>query len=741
MCCVTSINVFPKKTTINVGEWFEDVDIDFGCAGDCCSDIVWYSDNPCVASVNAANGRIYGISAGTARIYATVKDECNISDYITVTVNGTVHIASLAQGLSVRRGDCAILTADILPKNATEKGVVWSSDNECVATVHGGAVHGVMVGTAKITVKSKTDPRISASCTVKVTKDIPVTYISVRLSSASVLKGKYVYASEQVYPHNATCKCVTWESSDTSVASVNPVSGTVITRKAGTVTIRAKAQDGSGVVGEATLTVKPPITVTSITVCPASVNVNVGSSTRLNADVYPCNAQEKKIRWSSENCNIADVDPYTGCVCGKSAGTTYIYANAQDGSGVSGYCEVTVRSVDVTGISLSEASYTLEAIGATKKLYPTVYPNNATNKSVTWSSSDNSVVSVNQDGRIKAESTNGKSVASAVITATTNDGDYKASCIVYVDTREKVTVEKDGSFNKITFASGKVWRCINCDMINNDANAQDNTLQNRLWKNTYENIVTDDYGNTGYYDPVSYTANEMRLIYLIDPYGFANYVQLYASEIHKGDILSIVNLKDNIYRTLFNTSPQYYRRMPSGTWYIASGPTSSTDARTVLSESELLFGTHPVYDIYTLLQFGSVLFELVGLRIGSLNLSGGNVQKLIKGMHKFFSVAYSVGQSVIEDDFASYIRDFAVNEITEGELETYRAHNYSMSWAYDLFSLSSSFGEAASRISDKPTFYRDIFDYCVEEPNYRLFIGNRTSETEYIGEIRDILGE
>ena len=143
-------------------------------------------------------------------------------------------------------------------------------------------------------------------------------------------------------------------------------SGTVFTYKEGTVKIRAKAQDGSGVVGEATLTVKPPVKVTSITVCPASVNVNVGSSTRLNADVYPYDAQDRKIRWSSENCNIADVDPYTGCVCGKSAGMTYIYANAQDGSGVSGYCEVTVRSVDVTGISFSEASYTLEAIGATK---------------------------------------------------------------------------------------------------------------------------------------------------------------------------------------------------------------------------------------------------------------------------------------------------------------------------------------------------------------------------------------
>jgi len=233
----------------------------------------------------------------------------------------------------------------------------------------------------------------------------------------------------------------------------------------------------------------------------------------------------------------------------------------------------------------------------------------------------------------------------------------------------------------------------------------------------------------------------MRLIYLIDPYGFANYVQLYADEIHKGDILSIVNLKDSIYTTLFNISPQYYRRTPSGTWYIASGPTDSTDVLTVLSESEFIFGTHPIYDANTLLQLGSILIELIGLRIDNLNLSNANIQNALEAFHKFFSLTYSLGQSVIEDDFFSYIRDFAVDEITEDELDEYKSNNYSMSWAYDLFSLSSSFEEAANRISDKPTFYKDIFDYCVVEPNYRLFIGNRTDETEYIGEIREILGE
>lgn len=701
MCCVTSINVFPKKTTINVGEWYEDINIDFGCAGDCCSDIVWYSDNPCVASVNAANGRIYGISAGTARIYATVKDECNISDYITVTVNGTVHIASLAQGLSVRRGDCAILTADILPKNATEKGVVWSSDNECVATVHGGAVHGVSVGTATVTATSKFNSKISASCKVRVTKDIPVTYISVSLSSASVVKDKIVYASEQIYPHNATCKCVTWESSDTSVASVNPVSGTVFTHKAGTVTIRAKAQDGSGVVGEATLTVKPPVKVTSVTVCPSSVTVNVGSSTRLNADVYPYNAQEKRIRWSSENCNVADVDPYTGCVCGKSAGTTYIYANAQDGSGVSGYCEVTVRSIDVTGISFSEASYTLEAIGATKRLYPTVYPNNATNKSVTWSSSDSSVVSVNQYGHITAVSTNGGSVASAIITATTSDGGFVASCTVNVDTREKVTVSKDGNFNKITFASGKVWRCINCDMINNDANAQNNTLQNRLWENTYANIITDDYGLTGYYNPISYTDNEIKLIYTIDPYGLAAYVNEYAKNNYESGcsvqemLEGILGYKDYIFELLYKRSPKYYARNSAGNWFVT---TNKSNLMAVVSESEYLFGFHALWDTTSTYQLLSTALDLlVSLTGADSTMLGDWITKIAKiGLNLWVGKAPFELQDIVESIVGDAIEDEITDEIS--------------SWA-NYISLAKSLGELQEVFSDRPQLYSTLLDF------------------------------
>lgn len=96
------------------------------------------------------------------------------------------------------------------------------------------------------------------------------------------------------------------------------------------------------------------------------------------------------------NIDLVIFDERSGTVFTYKDGTVKIRAKAQDGSGVRGYCEVTVRSTAVTGISLNKSSYTFDEVGKSAYLYANVMPSNATNKSVTWSSSDDSVISVNQ---------------------------------------------------------------------------------------------------------------------------------------------------------------------------------------------------------------------------------------------------------------------------------------------------------------------------------------------------------
>ena len=71
-----------------------------------------------------------------------------------------------------------------------------------------------------------------------------------------------------------------------------------------------------------------------------------------------------------------------------------------------------------------------------------------------------------------------------------NENGKRDECTVTVDYRETVTVKRDGNFNKMVFADGKVWRCINHDMINNDTYKYNRTLHKRLCENTYNTTMT-----------------------------------------------------------------------------------------------------------------------------------------------------------------------------------------------------------------------------------------------------------
>ena len=170
---------------------------------------------------------------------------------------------------------------------------------------------------------------------------ICINSITICPGNVTITKGKWYYgAYAEICPTNATCKCLTWHSSNSNIASVNE-NGYICGVSEGAAVIYATAQDGSGAVGFCNVTVAAPIMVSSITVNPAVKTANVGDTFGLSATVCPNDAEDKRIRWTSCDCNIAEVDYLTGCVTAKKSGTTCICANAIDGSGVSGCCEVT----------------------------------------------------------------------------------------------------------------------------------------------------------------------------------------------------------------------------------------------------------------------------------------------------------------------------------------------------------------------------------------------------------------
>lgn len=170
-------------------------------------------------------------------------------------------------------------------------------------------------------------------------------------------------------------------------------------------------------------------TVSSVTVSPASLNLDLNGTTtgNLSATVNGTNNPSQAVSWSSSNTSVATVSA-SGVVTAKATGNATITATSQVDGTKSGTCTVTVSdsTVHVTGVTLNKNSTTI-TVGESETLTATVSPNNATNKSVNWSSSNTSVATVS-NGVVSAKAT-----GNATITVTTTDGSHTATCIVTVE--------------------------------------------------------------------------------------------------------------------------------------------------------------------------------------------------------------------------------------------------------------------------------------------------------------------
>jgi uncharacterized protein YjdB len=167
-----------------------------------------------------------------------------------------------------------------------------------------------------------------------------------------------------------------------------------------------------------------PIVVSSITLNVTSIEMTEGDTQSLVATISPSNATNKTVTWSSSDKTVASVS--AGQVTALKAGKATITVKTDDG-GKTATCEVTVNAkvYPVTGVTLDKTSATLTE-GDDLTLTATVNPSNATNKTVTWSSSDKTVASVSA-GKVTA-----LKAGKATITVKTDDGGKTASCEVIV---------------------------------------------------------------------------------------------------------------------------------------------------------------------------------------------------------------------------------------------------------------------------------------------------------------------
>ena len=242
---------------------------------------------------------------------------------------------------------------------------------------------------------------------------------------------------------------VTWTNSDNAIVQVEPITDdewanitdqSIVDRsaivkvtalKAGEAEIQATTD--SGKTGSHKITVEPLVPVEKIKLA-SEMTVTTSGLHELEYTIEPANASIQDLEWESTDAAVAKVQYSSGryVLYAYKNGTTTITATATDGSGVTASCEVTVNiNYPVQGISLNHDAKTFTKAGETLQLTATIYPDSATNKTVTWKSSDKTVATVDESGLVTAVG-NG----TANITATTEDGNYTATCKVTVEIPE-----------------------------------------------------------------------------------------------------------------------------------------------------------------------------------------------------------------------------------------------------------------------------------------------------------------
>ncbi len=382
--------------------------------------VVWKSDDPKIVSVTS-DGTVTAIGPGTTTVTATTNDGSFSADCTVSVKSPAQHISLDKTSMKLLEGESCKLTATVYPLNSTQKTLTWVSDHPDVASVDNeGNVTARKAGTATVTVKVA--DKVSAVC--KVTVISRVTGISLSETTVEMKPGETHQLTATVLPQNASNAEVTWYSDKESVATVSQ-SGLVTGIGPGEATVHAVTSDGGKM---ATCLVKVGTPVKGIALSTSSAALYVGDpSLDIIATLTPANATEKSIDWSSSDPKVASVTPgaaLRAVVKPLKPGVTTITATTKDG-GYTATCEVTVKR-HVTGVSLGKTSLNMY-VGETETLSAVVSPEDASDKTVSWSSGNSAVASVSKDGKVTANEP-----GTAVIKVVTNDLSKEATCTVTV---------------------------------------------------------------------------------------------------------------------------------------------------------------------------------------------------------------------------------------------------------------------------------------------------------------------
>lgn len=334
--------------------------------------------------------------------------------------------------LELEVGETYKLNATVLPSNATDKTLIWSSSDSDVASVSDGLITARKEGEAEITAKSGNK---QAVCTVTVKPEtdvtVPVTSVTLNQSVYTLAIGASYTLIPTVLPANATDRQVKWSSSNEKTVTVSD-RGVIQAIAEGTSTIKAEAGGKSATC--AVTVEKTIVAVAEVTLDRTSLTLKVNETFTLSATVAPENATDKAVKWTTSDSGVVRVS--NGIVTSVGEGTAKITAAA---GGKSATCTVTVKKAEpefipVDSVTLNRESLELK-VDETFTLTALIAPSDATETEIIWNS-DNASVATVADGIVTAVG-----VGTANITATA--GGVTAVCEIGVIAKDEPVIPPD----------------------------------------------------------------------------------------------------------------------------------------------------------------------------------------------------------------------------------------------------------------------------------------------------------
>ncbi|MBR3980016.1 MAG: Ig-like domain-containing protein [Bacteroidales bacterium] len=442
-----------------------------------CTEYTLFESSNAACATVTKTGKISPVAEGNTIITVTVSDGYStfqkmvrvsvIKDIIpvsSVTFNQTSAVKYI--------GDNFQISATVSPDDATTQTLTWTTSDRTKATVDdNGNVTILAAGT--VTISATANNGVAASCVITA-KPVEVEKIVLNYSELSLLVNGQEDLVATITPSNATDKTITWASSNEAVAVV--VNGRITAKKVGTTEITATTVNAK--TATCVLTVNH-IEPTSITLSPVNCTLEIDETKEISATLAPANVTDTVLTWTSKDENVATVN--RGVIKAIAAGSTIV--EVVTGNGLKKTVSVTVNPMLATSISLNTTTATLLE-NEQQQLVATILPEKTTDKSVEWSSTDPSIVSVDVNGKITA-----KSIGEATIIATTSNG-KTASCVVNV-TRNVIAV------SKVTIEPSSMVLHINenssLSAVITPTNATNKSL---VWASSLTSVATvDQYGN------------------------------------------------------------------------------------------------------------------------------------------------------------------------------------------------------------------------------------------------------